>query len=94
MIAKTILEQLGGSQFVVLTGAKNFVALENGIQFSIPNRSGPNKIRITLTSEDLYNMEFFRLRGTKCTLVDEYTGVYFDQLIPIFENKTGLYAKF
>lgn len=35
MIAETILQQLGGNKFVVMTGAKNFVALENGIKFNI-----------------------------------------------------------
>lgn len=49
MTAQTILNQLGGNRFVAMTGAKNFVALENGIKFNIgKNASKANTVKITV----------------------------------------------
>lgn len=31
-IATTILQQLGGKRFVVMTGAKDFIAIDNGLR--------------------------------------------------------------
>ena len=31
-VAKTILEQLGGNKFRMMTGAKNFMGFSNGLQ--------------------------------------------------------------
>ncbi|MGI9949502.1 hypothetical protein [Vibrio hyugaensis] len=35
-IANTILAQLGGNRFIVMTGAKQFVAIEQGLMFTLP----------------------------------------------------------
>ena len=35
-IATTILQQLGGSRFIAMTGAKNLVAEENALIFRLP----------------------------------------------------------
>ena len=35
MIAKTILEQMGGRRFAVMTGSKDFIGLRNGLQMSL-----------------------------------------------------------
>ena len=93
MIAKTILAQLGGNKFVAMTGAKNLVDTGNGLMFSLPSRfakNGINKVVITLTPADEYDMEFYKLRGVKCDLVDKIEGVYCDQLQGIFKSYTGL----
>ena len=62
-IATTILQQLGGNRFVAFTGAKEFIAIDNGLQFKIGrNASKTNRIKITLNGADLYDMEFIKYR--------------------------------
>lgn len=93
-IANTILQQMGGMRrLIMFTGAKNFVALPNGVSFRIGNRS-INYVRITLNAKDLYDMEFALLRGGKMTNKKEYNDIYNDQLRPIFEEATGMYLSF
>lgn len=93
-VAKTILEQLGGNKFAVMTGAKNFVGSEQGLMFKIgSNSKGVNKVRIVLTPMDLYDMEFYSVRGTSIKLKAEHKGVYCDQLQNIFVEATGLYTR-
>ena len=58
-VAKTILEQLGGNKFRMMTGAKNFVGYENGVSMKIGrNSSNSNYLKITLNSMDTYDMKF------------------------------------
>jgi hypothetical protein len=94
LIAKTILEQLGGSKFIAMTGAKSFITDGNGLQFKLPSRfarGGTNFVRITLEPSDLYKMEFFLYRKNRdLEMVDVMTGVYCDQLQTIFTGATGL----
>ena len=62
-IATTILQQLGGNRFVVFTGAKDFIAIDNGLRFKIGrNASKTNRIEITLNGADLYDMRFIKYR--------------------------------
>jgi hypothetical protein len=77
----------------MFTGAKNFVALPNGVSFRIGNRS-INYVKITLNGKDLYDMEFALLRGGKMTNKKEFNDIYNDQLKPIFEKATGMYLSF
>ena len=90
-IAKTILEQLGGSgRLRMFTGANNFVALKNGVTFKIKNRK-VNFIKITLNSLDLYDVYFYKLAAGNLKLISEHNDIYFDELIPLFEKQTGMY---
>lgn len=95
-IAQTILDQLGGSQFVALTGARNFVAGADLVQFSLPSgaKSRINKVRITLDPSDTYTVEFFNLnlRAGSCSLVSAHSDIYCDSLQDLFERETGLYV--
>ena len=60
VIAKIILQQLGGGQFAMMTGAKEFVAIDNGVRFRIgKNHSRANVVKIILRGDDTYNMEFW-----------------------------------
>lgn len=69
-IANTILSQFGGHQFVVMTGAKNMVAIENGIRFNIgKNGSKANMVKVILNGDDTYTMQFI-LKGSE---VNEYS---------------------
>ena len=68
-IANTILNQLGGNRFVAMTGAKNFVALENGIRFKIGrNKSKANTVKITVNGLDLYDIEFIKFTPFKSSV--------------------------
>jgi len=59
-IAKIILQQLGGRQFAMMTGAKQFVAIDNGVRFRIGrNATRANLVKIVLRGDDTYNMEFW-----------------------------------
>lgn len=92
-VASIILEQLGGGQFIAMTGAKDLVDGGDYLGFKLPShfaRNGINYVRITLTPDDLYNIEFGKIRGFDYIVVEEYNGVYFDQLQEIFTQITGL----
>ena len=48
-VAKTILEQLGGNQFCMMTGAKNLVDCGDALAMRIGrNSSNSNYLKITL----------------------------------------------
>ena len=60
-IATTILSQLGGHHFVVMTGAKRMVAIENGLRFNIgSNGSKANMVKVILNADDTYTMQFWK----------------------------------
>ena len=94
-IAETILAQLGGQKFKVMTGAKEIFAVENGLSLRLPasgewRRRGINYIRITLEPTDTYKMEFKRIRGHKVTDIAEHSMIYDHMLQSIFTAETGL----
>lgn len=92
-IAKTIIRQMGANEFALMTGAKNFVAVENGLSFKF---AGGKCCRIILNGRDLYDIKVFRVRLNKKTFeviqtdLGEETDIYFDQLQPAFTRLTGL----
>lgn len=96
-IANTILEQMGGmNRICAMTGAKDFVILDRGIQFSFPKGiAGINRVIVKLTDADLYDIEFWSVRKKngipEATRRDRCDGVYADRLKPIFEKATGLF---
>ena len=98
-----ILDQLGGSQFTAMTGAKNFLAIANGLQFKLPQNFAKNNIsvvRITLLHSDTYSVEFGKIRrqmdpkyGVKMPVYEAisiHEGIYADQLRTLFKDETGL----
>jgi hypothetical protein len=97
-VATVILQQLGGNRLRVMTGATNFVAGENFLQFKLPARSaknGINRVRVTLTPDDTYTVEFFKIgRAPNFTVtqVSEHTDIYADGLQELFASETGLYT--
>ena len=91
--AEEVLKQLGGNRFIAMTGAKNFVKndKERSIVFKIPRaKSSITHVKITLTSMDVYNVEFISVRGTNMKTVKLVKGIYNDQLQSIFTQYTGL----
>jgi hypothetical protein len=95
--AEEVLQQLGGRKFIAMTGAKNFAKNDpkKQITFKIGGgaKGGINYVRITLTSMDLYNIEFLKARGTDLKVVAMEKGVYNDQLQQMFTKHTGMNTK-
>ena len=94
-VSNTILEQLGGSRFIAMTGASQFVGSDDALSFALPGRltrDGINKVRVTLTPADLYTVEFFHMarRGLVVETIATAEQVYGDQLGATIERHTGL----
>ncbi len=99
-IAKTILEQIGGNKFAVMTGAKEFTVIDNGLRFKIGrNKTTCNKVTVKLNSMDTYDMLFEKVSLSRKTwdvtrkTIKEISGVYCEQLQEIFTDVTGLYTR-
>jgi uncharacterized protein (UPF0276 family) len=111
-IAQTILAQLGGNKFRVMTGATNFLDLGEaqaqaarpehdcpaiparlgGLSFKLGRFAGlkVTHVRVVLTLADLYNVEFFNIRGCNMKTLATVEGIYADQLREVFTRQTGL----
>jgi hypothetical protein len=94
--AEEVLQQLGGRKFIAMTGAKNFVKndKDKSITFKIGGgaKNSINYVKITLTSMDVYNVDFIKVRGTDIKTIATAKGVYNDKLQSIFTKYTGLYT--
>ena len=87
IIAQNILTVIGSqSRLSAMIGAKDFVAIDNGLQFGLKRVS--NKINM-----DTYDIELgnFNMRKLEYKTVEVINHVYADQLKTILEDKTGLY---
>jgi hypothetical protein len=93
-IAANILSQLGGAKFKAMTGAKNFLSLERGLQFDLPKagKNKANRIQIVLSPTDLYTVAFYKARGLNCDLIASSHGLFADMLKGTFERATGYAA--
>ena len=104
-VAETILTQLGGNRFIVMTGAKNLMADGNSLRMTLArNASKANRLTITLDPSDTYTMRFFKYTPGKLNAktgawvddkvveVAEFSGVYCDQLQELFTQVTGMYT--
>jgi len=104
-VAEQILQQLGGQEFLAVTGCKQLVYDETSLRMRlIRNKSGANYLKITLGGNDLYTMLFFYYRPMKWVVkgnkvverpeahkeVARYEGVYCDMLRGLFSEVTGL----
>lgn len=93
-VATTILAQLGGSQFCMMTGACNLVAVRNGLQFSIGSgaKDGINKVLIVLEPGDTYSVEFWTIRRVSALRHSRHEDIYCDVLADVFERETGFFT--
>lgn len=92
-VANEILRQLGGNRFKAMTGANLFVGGGNYLTFKLPrSKDNANRVRITLTSDDLYTIETYRVHGLSLTPKSVREFVYADQLQEVFTAITGLYT--
>ncbi len=91
-VAATILTQLGGKRFIVMTGAKNFVYSKDSLSFQIPRANNITHVKIELTPADLYDVEFGKIKHKTFDyiIIKKYSGVYWDNLQEIFTEATGL----
>ena len=84
MIAKTILEQIGGRRFAAMTGSKDFTDMGNGLRMSLArNKTSANRLDIIYDGgADLYNMRFYRKTFSKKTFesrtkdIETHEGIY------------------
>ena len=95
IVADTILQQLGGRRFALMTGAKSFTGSADALSFRLPGaggfcRSGINRMRVTLTPADTYTVEAWRVRGASMVMVAQFGDVYADNLRDVFTTMTGL----
>jgi hypothetical protein len=91
--AATIIEQLGGNKFRVMTGAKNFVfsTTDSNVSMRIGrNDKKVNYVKVTLTPMDTYNVEYGYIRGLNYTVRKTEDGIYCDMLRESFERNTGM----
>jgi hypothetical protein len=89
-VPATILAQLGGNRFTMMTGAKNFTGSTDALSFVLPARfakHGIRYVRIVLEASDLYRVAFL---NSKAVEVAGCCGIYADQLRNIFTKHTGL----
>lgn len=92
-VANTILEQLGGHRFSVMTGARDFVAMPNALQFRLPRgfaKGGINSVVVRLDPSDTYTCLFNVRKGVDIRKVSSETGVYAEDLRRVFTDATGL----
>lgn len=92
-VARTILDQLGGRQFIVMTGARDLSSGARSLQFRIGrNAHAITHVRVTLDPSDTYTVEFYRGRGVKVRLATSHADVYAEDLRDLFTRETGLYT--
>jgi len=93
-IAQNILRQLGGNQFLAMTGAYNLLDIGSGLSFKLKQRS-VNYVKITLNAMDTYDVLFAKIntKSWEVKEVAQFEGLYADQLRPTFTQVTGLYTK-
>lgn len=96
-IAETIMQQMGGTRFALMTGAKNFMCGENGeLTFQYPSRNRKGFIRagvkISLNVMDTYDVEFIDMKRNGELRRKTVSNVYHDQLQAVFTAETGLYT--
>lgn len=94
-IAETILSQIGGRRFITMTGAKNFVAINSGLQFDLPKtphyvRDGISRLHIVLTPMDEYKITAYKIRGMSVKEISVTDGVHAPELAEVFTSLTGL----
>ena len=89
-VAHTILQQLGGRRFRMMTGARNFVGAQHAdglgfLRFRLPN---PRCfIQVTLAANDTYTVIRLKMNGQ---VKSECETVYAENLRAVFTGMTGL----
>jgi hypothetical protein len=90
-VPTTILAQLGGRRFMMMTGAV-VSGDEATLYVRFKGSTVANKVHVTLNGRDLYDVEFFKVRGVNARSVKSLSDVYAEDLQRIFTDVTGLYT--
>lgn len=89
--AETLIKQLGGvNKLSAMLGANTFIALDNGVSFKFKNFSKANYVKITVNKNDLYELDFKKLRGLNSKDVKVFKDVHVSDLKKEFTKFTGL----
>lgn len=93
-VAETILDQLGGKRFLLMTGSSPLSKSENSVTVIIgKNKTSANRVKITLNGKDLYDVVFMQYRNLDNKVLKTFNDVYAEDLQDIFTDYTGLYTK-
>lgn len=95
-IAETILRQLCRRNIRAIIGAKNILALGNGVAFQhmpgvSPSGKKVNYTEIVLDPSDTYTMRVGKKGKFLVEWTYEISGLYAEGLQRVFEQQTGLY---
>tara|TARA_R110000823_G_scaffold101636_17_gene218379 strand:- start:8801 stop:9103 length:303 start_codon:yes stop_codon:yes gene_type:complete len=97
-VAETILSQLGGAgKLSMMCGCNNYMSHgdDNALSFRVgKNGNKINYCKVTLTADDLYNVEYGYIRAGNYTVQKSEEGIYNDMLRGSFETATGMYLTF
>lgn len=88
-IADNILQQLGGRQFLLMTGAKSLLILESGLRFKLPIGAW-GCVEIILTPMDTYTVKFQLPREGDRSRISEHEQIYCEDLAKLISEQTGL----
>jgi len=92
MAAETIIKQLGGlGKLKAMVAGHSFATNGSDLTFKFKGSRNSNCINIALDPDDTYSITFYKLKKFDAVTVKELTGIYCNQLIPLFEETTGLY---
>ena len=102
-VALNILQWLGGSKFLAMTGSKNLIYDNNSLNMNlVKNISKANNLRIEINDNDLYDVKFTkftapRLNKKNWTFTEGKTevihfskNVFGSELQKVFKLVTGL----
>ena len=95
-VSRTILQQMGGNRFIVMTGSYNFIGSDDSLTMKLrTNKAKATHLRVTLMPSDTYKMEFLNCRKfeVKVKTIKTVEDVYCDQLQDIFTEVTGLFTR-
>jgi len=62
----------------------------NSLEFHIPKSNNITHVRITLDPTDTYTMVFMKMHRREVTNIAEHSGLFADDLKPVFTKETGL----
>lgn len=95
-VAKTIIAQLGGKAFAIITGSKEFVFGENRVTFKVGagTKNKAKWCRITLNGNDLYDVAFLKWNARKLetVIISKDVDVFCGDLQYLFTERTGFYC--
>lgn len=89
-IPTRIIQTLGGRRYLALAGVRQLLAGRYSVSFSVPNRTGADRVRIRLLSDDLYSVETYLDRGESMRLLRDIDRLSLHELSGVVESVTGL----